>query len=142
MAVAVSNDGMLGVWTRKATAALPAVGRTNVASNVFLVSDYSVPAAASASQSTVVSVDAASGTVVRNAVQNFTTGVTRPETVSYNVPRAGYTRRSPGLVTQSNGAPSNVAEFVLLIVTGTDFSVLALPASNQFGLSVIVRSSP
>ena len=99
-------------------------------------SSYTAPAAITLSRSTVTAVDAAAGTYTRAAVQNFGTLATRPETLQLNSLRSGYTHRlGPVIALHSDGSSSTVSEFIALIMRGMDMSVLALPASNQFGIS-------
>lgn len=143
MLVQVASSGRVAYYTRKAPAVLPPLGRTQELMNVFVSSLYTVPAALSASKSTITSVDASLGSYGRAAVQNFLTGATRPETLVINSPREGYIRRNTGGAVHTDGSASTVAEFVSLAMRGMDVGVLGLTQSNQLGISTpIVSSTP
>jgi len=93
-------------------------------------------AAPSISQNTVRSFDAASGIYTRDAVVNFTTGVTQPERIELNRFLEGFLHRIPEQVVDSAGATRNVGEWVVLPLPGMGFSPVAFPVSNNLILSV------
>ena len=135
MLVTIAKSGHIMFATRKAPIGLPTVGRIQESWNLTLTAAYIAPSAISTSRNTVVSVDTAAGSFLRNAVTNFSTGVTRPETLVVNSLREGYVRRLPATVTQSDGTTSTVSEFFTLSMRGMDFTPVALPAANQMILS-------
>ena len=143
MLVKLASAGDISFATRNAAQTLPPVGRTQQLRNLFVDSIYTASAPISISRNTIVSVDAASGTYARNAVQNLATGATRPETLGINSLRNGYVRRSPATgVVHSDGVTSNVAEFISLLMRGMEFQSFALPSSNQMGLAALESSAP
>ncbi len=135
MWVTLAKSGHISFATRKAPVTLPAVGRIQESWNLTLTATYTAPSAISTSRNTVVSVDTAAGSFLRNAVSNFSTGVTRPETLVVNSLREGYVRRLPATVTQSDGTTAAVSEFITLPMRGMDLTPVALPAANQLILS-------
>ena len=137
MWVTIANAGHISFATRKVRLVLPTLGRIQEMWNVTLTSAYTAPSAISVSRSTVASIDAAAGSYVRNAVQNSTTGATRPETLVINNPREGYLHRLAATVTRSDGLTSNVGEFVALPMRGMDLTPVAIPSTNQLILSVV-----
>ena len=138
MLVSLSTPGHITFATRDVAALMPPVGRVRQSNNMFLGSAYTAPAAISLSKFTVTSVDTAAGTYSRAAVLNFTTGVTRPETIQINSLRSGYAHRlGPVTVMNSDGSFSSTSEFISVTMRGMDMSVLALPASNQMGISTL-----
>jgi len=142
MLVDLATPGHITFMARNVAAVALPVGRIRTLWNLFLDSTYSAPAPISLSRSTITSSDAATGAYTRAAVQNFATGATRPESLQANSLRSGYVHRTgPVGVVHSDGTASTVAEFIALPFRGMDFSVLALPASNQFGISPLQSSS-
>ncbi|MEP7302328.1 MAG: hypothetical protein ABI699_12435 [Caldimonas sp.] len=138
MLVLLAKAGHITFATANLPVNLPAVGRVQTFWNMFIGAQYTAAAALNLSRNTVVSADAANGSFVRAAVQNFATNATRPETVKINSLRAGYNQRLPANgVLHSDGGMSNVLEFIALTMRGMDLSVLVLPASNQMGFSVL-----
>ena len=137
MWVTIANAGHVSFSTRKAPLVLPTLARIQESWNVTATAAYTAPTAISVSRNTVASIDATAGSYVRNAVQNFTTGATRPETLVINNPREGYVHRLAATVTRSDGLTSNVSEFFALPLRGMDMSVVALPVANDLVLSVV-----
>ena len=137
MWVMIANAGHVSFSTRKAPLVLPTLARIQESWNVTATAAYTAPTAISVSRNTVASIDATAGSYVRNAVQNFTTGATRPETLVINNPREGYVHRLAATVTRSDGLTSNVSEFFALPLRGMDMSVVALPVANDLVLSVV-----
>ena len=143
MVVELAAPGHITFSTRNVAVVMPPVGRVQQFWNLFMGSTYTAPAAISLSKNTVDSVDNAAGTFNRTAVLDFATGVTRPETLQINSLRSGYNHRlGPVTVMTSNGSFSTTAEFISLTMRGMDLSVLALPGSNQLGLSSLDFSIP
>jgi hypothetical protein len=69
-------------------------------------------------------------------VVDSSTGLTRPETLRINAPRAGYDERVGETVTASDGSRSAVAQFVALGLRGTGISAVGFPGNNTLVLSV------
>lgn len=141
MLVSLTQGGNITVITRKAARTLPTVGDTLESWNVTLQINASAPwltspFAASRSQQTITAVDAAAGSYTRDAVIDFGTGATRPETLQIEQPRTGYIRRVPATVTTSTGSTSNVSEFIGLPLRGMGLTAVSLPGSNQLLFSV------
>ncbi|OYU72063.1 MAG: hypothetical protein CFE45_41210, partial [Burkholderiales bacterium PBB5] len=87
-------------------------------------------------KNTIRSVDTTANSFLRDAVTNFTTGVTRPERFRINQPRDGYSRRTGEVVTDSAGNASTVVDFVSLGLRGTGITAVAILPNNQLVLSV------
>jgi len=141
MLLQIATSGRVIYYTPKAPAVIPAIGRTQRGMNAFASSLYTVPAAMSLSESTITSTDPASNSYMRSAIQNFTTGASRPEMFVINSPRVGYVRRVAGPALHTDGFASNVVEFVTLSMRGMDMSVFGLTQSNQLGLFATTASS-
>lgn len=150
MIAGTGQDGTWTVGTRVRTTQLPTVNAVSTGWNVGAVNQLTgsiyAPTGLAISEytNTVVSVDATTGTWVRNNVTNFTGPVTRPEQVVINnvggTARDGYNWRKPEAVVNSVGATVNVSEFFSLGLRGTGMTAAALPgggpSSSTFNLSV------
>ena len=134
--VLLSKNGHIQFATRKAALTLPDSGRVNEGFSLTLTPQYTAPFAISGYKNTVVSVDATANSFLRDGVSNLGTGVTRPERLAINQPRAGYSRRTGETVTDSAGQPSTVQAFVAMALRGTGVTPVALLANNQLVLSV------
>ncbi|WP_373714393.1 hypothetical protein [Roseateles sp.] len=137
MLVTLSASGHIGLATRKQVVPLPELGLVQDNVTLTLTDKYVAPLPLDLSRNTVASVDSAAGSYVRNNVVNFSTGVTRPETLQINQPRPGLVYRVPaGSVPLSDGSGnSTVREFYSLPLRGMGLSVVALTSSNQLLLS-------
>lgn len=136
MLVYLSASGDIGFATRKVASTLPPVGRIAESWNLTLTASYTAPSAIGVSKYTVASLDTAAGSFVRNQVQNFTTGSTRPETLVLNYLRDGYGRRLPATsVMHTDGSTSTVSEFISMSLRGMDMAVVYLVTTNQFLIS-------
>lgn len=138
MYVLGSASGHISFGTRNAARALPAVGTVSESWNLSLVPNatepsYTAPFAMSQSKNTIATLGTTS--YVRNAVVDFNTGVTVPETVELNVPRAGYVRRVPGPATGSDGSARTVGEWVALGLRGTGLSAVGIVGNQNLILS-------
>ncbi|MCC6989841.1 MAG: hypothetical protein IT181_12620 [Acidobacteria bacterium] len=132
----VATGGAVAFGTRKAPVAQPAVGSSQDLWTVFVTAQAASPSALLLSRNTVASTDAAAGTWVRDAVQNFGTGSTRPETMAANNPLEGFVRRMAATgVQHSDGTTSNVTEFVSLPLRGMEVTAGAFLSNGQLGLS-------
>ena len=133
----VGGDGSFALATRKAPRTLPAVGSVNRTWNLTVTPQYTSPFALSSSESTTVSHAGDGMSYVRNAVVDFSTGVTRPETVQINTPREGFFHRVPQTVTTSSGGSSVVGEWVALQLRGIGITPVGIVSNNQLVLSVV-----
>lgn len=144
MAVSVNGSGGITLLTRKVARTAPAVGTVSDALNYYTSPIATAPwllsmQAADLSRSTIVSVDTAQSRWVRDAVFNFTTGATVPQTIAYNNPRDGYLRRLPATnVTRSDGSVGNVTEWVGLPMRGMGFNAVGLTADNRLLLTPVL----
>jgi hypothetical protein len=136
MLVAWADDGMLVIGTPKLARQAPAIGAVSRSLNFTLTPAFTANAAPSISQNTVRSVDAASGIYIRDAIVNFTTGVTQPERIELNRFLEGFLHRIPEQVVDSAGTTRNVGEWVVLPLPGMGFSPVAFPVNNNLILSV------
>ena len=136
MLVSLQSDGSMALATRKAPRTLSPINSVGRSWNMTLNNAYTVPLALSDSENTTVSQAAEGSSWTRNAIIDFDSGVTRPETVQINVPLEGFIRRVPGTVTASNGAASNVGEWIGLTLRGMGITPVAVPASQQLVFSV------
>ena len=137
MVVALDADGGMALATRKAARTLRPIGTVTRSWDLTLTSAYVVPFALGNSENTTVSHAADGQSWSRNAIIDFNSGATRPETVQINVPMEGFIRRVPGTVTASNGAPSNVREWIGLTLNGIGITALGVPVSQELLLSVV-----
>lgn len=143
MLVTLSTSGQIMFATRAAAVTLPPVGRVQQSWNLFAAASFTAPNPINLSKYTVTAVDVAAGTIARTAVVDFNTHATRPENLEINSLRTGYTHRlGPVTVPTSLGGSSTVAEFIALTMRGMDMSIVALPATNQFGISLVESSIP
>lgn len=136
MFVALGTNGGVEFGTRQRTVALSPVGTVNRTWNLALTGAGTVPSGFGDSENTTVSHAGDGSSWTRNAVIDFATGVTRPETVQINQTRDGYIHRVPETVTASNGAASNVAEWIGLPLRGIGITPVAIVANRQLVLSV------
>ena len=135
MLAGVDSDGGFMLLTPKVASVLPVVGAVSRSWNVTIAADYSANPALGEAESTVRSVDAASGTYLRDAVINFDDGTTRPEQIEINVFLDGFLHRIAETVTTSTGANSNVSEWVALGMRGMGFTAVGLLANNSLILA-------
>ncbi|ODV14578.1 MAG: hypothetical protein ABT20_00230 [Rubrivivax sp. SCN 70-15] len=140
MLVQLAPGGHLGFSTRKVARAMPTVGDVSQGWQIGLVPNatppyYTAPAAISQFESTVSALDAANQRFERQAVSDFTTNVTRPETVAINAPRDGYTHRLPASVVDSSGATVNVGEWVALQLRGMGLAPVGVASNNNLVLA-------
>ncbi|MFT3819061.1 MAG: hypothetical protein QM750_15705 [Rubrivivax sp.] len=141
--ISQTGSGKVGFSTRKVARTLPAVGEVSESWNLGIVpsgtatASFTVPGAVSQSKSTVASLG--SGQYVRNAVTDFATGVTQPETIAINQPRDGYGHRvAASGVARSDGTTANVGEWFVLTLRGMGISAVGFPASGQNQLLLAV----
>lgn len=142
MLISQDAQGVVSLFTRKAARTLPAVGdvsagwQFNIVPSGTSAASFTAPAAVNPYRSTVESVDGTQQSYLRQSVIDNTNNVTRPETVVLNSPREGFARRLPASgVLRSDGALSNVSEWVSLPLRGMGFSALGIVSSNQLWFS-------
>jgi len=136
MIVTLSLDGQLGFATRQLAAALPLVDEVRETWDLALTSSLASASGFLDAQSTVTAVDEALGQYQQNAVIDFGTNLTRPETIVINDPRDGYRYRPAATVTDSNGGSSLVAEQLGLPLLGMGLTPVGVLADNGLNLSV------
>jgi hypothetical protein len=140
MLVQLAPGGHLSLRTRKVARTMPSLGGISQGWLIGLVPNatppyYTAPAAIGPFKSTVSALDAANQRFERLAVTDFTTNVTRPETVVLNDPRDGYTHRLPASVVDSSGATVNVSEWVALQLRGMGLAPVGVVSNNKLVLS-------
>ncbi|MDE2080425.1 MAG: hypothetical protein KGI90_03660 [Burkholderiales bacterium] len=134
MAVGVDDDGSFHVWTHERRNALPAVGTVSTSWSVYLDAQARSTLGVGATTNTIVSVDTAAQSWVRSQA-DVGSAVTRPETLFANNPRDGFTLRSGGPATASNGSTVNVNEFTALTLRGMGMTALIVPGPRLFVLA-------
>lgn len=132
---ATDAGGHLSLATRKVTNTLPAEGRVQAQWNITQNNNYTASSIAEG-KNTVRTLDAATGSWLRDNQINASTGVTRPETLKINAPRAGFSERTGETVTASDGSSSTVAPFIALGLRGTGIAAVGFPGSNTLVLSI------
>ncbi len=125
----------LGLSTRKVARPLPETGTVSETWNITQNNNYTA-SGVSESKNTIRSIDATANGFLRDAVTNFTTGATRPETFRINNPRDGFSLRMAETVTASDGSSSAVTSFIALGLRGTGVSAVGFPGNNTLVLSV------
>lgn len=135
MIVVVHADGEFALATRKVARTLPAVGTVNRNWDFTITPQYTAPAPAD-SENVAVALAPDGSSYSRNAVINFATGATRPETLQINQPRDGFLHRVPETVTTSTGGSSVVGEWVGLTLRGIGITPVAIVNNNNMILSV------
>lgn len=131
----LNYDHTLGmVFGQNATVLQPSVNSTSNSWNLTMNLQRQAPGAINESSNTVLSVD---GIVsyLRRAIINFTTGVTREETIRINHPQPGFSERTAQSSTDSAGNPTNISRWVSAGVAGHGFSAVVFP-NNSLLLSV------
>jgi hypothetical protein len=136
MLVTLSLDGQLSFATYQVEASLPEVDTVRESWNLALSSGLLVGPSFVDGQSTVISVDDATGQYVREVVLDFGTGLSRPESILINDPRAGYRYRPEATVTDSNGGSSLVTEELALPMQGMGLVTAGGIADSSLTLSV------
>ena len=134
MGVFLSADGSIGFFTKVRTLALPAVGTVTAGWSVDLRVSGLAADPVYGRTNTVVSVNAAAGTL-QNSARNDSTLVSTPQTIEYNVSRNGYTHRVAGPATLSDGSSIVVRELYTLPLRGIGLTVYHLPATTGTGAS-------
>lgn len=126
-----AEGGHLTLATAKRSIELQAVGSVSEGWQAVVGTNYQVAGAMTPFKSTVRSQDAANRLILRDAVIDFTTGVTRPERVESDRFREGYRHRIPETVTASNGASVNVGEWVALPLRGSGVIAVGVLGGTQ-----------
>jgi hypothetical protein len=139
--VVINANGSVAVGTRQRTLALPTVGNTTSVLTATVDPNFVAGDAIGGNTHTFASVDANTGTVVRNTATTGST-VTHPQTLVYNSVRNGYLRRVGGSVTASDGSTVNVRPFYGLPLAGIGITAVFNPntlgsgSNARFSLSV------
>lgn len=136
MFVALEPNGGVEFGTRKRTNTLSPIGSVNRTWNLTLTGAGTAPFALGDSENSTVSHASDGSSWTRDAIIDFTNRITRPETVQINQTRDGYLHRVPETVTASNGAPSNVPEWIGLPLRGIGITPVAIVVNRQLVLSV------
>jgi hypothetical protein len=127
MVVTVAPDGGVLIATKYRTLGMPAVGDTNSSWNVTSNAQGLTNAVLSVSENVTLSVDSATGVTTRNNTQDGLNN-THVQTLTRNAPRPGYIQRSAASnVPRSDGATTNVREFIGLALRGMGMTALVLP---------------
>ena len=135
--VDIAGGGHFGLSTRQRTNELPTVGTAVGFWNFDLNNQLQAPSALTVGGNTITSVNAASGEFTRANIIG-SGGVTRPESLVANTPRAGYTLRNAATgVINSAGATVNVPEFIALPLRGMGLSAVSSTVSGNYSLSVV-----
>jgi hypothetical protein len=138
MLVALSPDGAFVLATRKAPTALSPIGRFSRSWNFTVTPEYTLPFAPGISENTTIAHADDGRSWRRDAVIDFTAGITRPETVQINLPLEGFIHRVAETVTTSAGGTSNVVEWIGLGLRGIGIAPVGLPDNQRLILSVTV----
>lgn len=126
-----AEGGHLTLSTAKRSVELQAVGSMSEGWQAAIATNYTVSSAMTPFKSTVRSQDATNGLILRDAVIDFTTGVTRPERIESNRFREGYRHRIAETVTASNGSSVNVGEWLALTLRGTGLTAVGVLTGTQ-----------
>ncbi len=136
LVVLLCPDGAFAFGTRKVARALPAIDSIGRSWNLTVTPQYTAPFAISDSENRTTSTAADGTTYTRDAVINFTSGVTRPKALRINSFLDGFIHRLPETVNASNGASSVISEWVALPLRGMGITPVGLLFNNQMVLSV------
>ena len=88
------------------------------------------------SSNTILSVDTAAGSWVRQQHSADGAAFDYPETLFANNPRDGYTFRPAAMTTAVGGTPVQVREFDTLALRGMGFAAVVVPSTRSLILSV------
>jgi hypothetical protein len=136
MLVAVEDNGSVLFLTHKRTNVLPTVGVRNTTWNASLNGQLAAPLSIGISSNTILSVDPAAGSWVRQQHAAADAALDYPETLFANSPRDGFTFRPAAASTTVGGAAVQIREFDTLGLRGMGFSAVVLPANRSLVLSV------
>jgi hypothetical protein len=136
MLVTLSLDGQLSFATYQLEASLPEVDAVRESWNLALSSSLLVGPSFVDGQSKVISIDDEAGQYESEVVLDFGTGLSRPESILINDPRAGYRYRPEATVTDSNGGSSLVTEQLALPMQGMGLITAGGVADSSLTLSV------
>lgn len=141
MLVLVKANGALSFATRKAAQVLPVLNSASQGWQVRLQPNavepwFTAPLGMSHFQNTVTALDPALQRYTRSQVVDVASGVTRPETIVLNSPRAGFRHRLAATgVLHSDGSTGNVAAWEALPLRGMGVSALGITGNNELLLS-------
>jgi len=134
MLASIDGDGTVLFFTQKRSNVLPTVDVKNTTWNVTLNGQLASPLSVGISSNTILSVDAAAGSWVRQ--QHVASGADYPETLVANSPRDGYTVRPAATTTAVGGATVEIRELDVLVLRGMGFSAVVIPSNKSFVFSV------
>lgn len=136
MLVATGTDGAIVLATRKAARTLPDIGSTNLTWTLTVSPQFIASGTIADSANTVRTLDTANGVFLRDAVIDFSTGVTRPERIEINRFGEGFLHRIGESVLASNGSTVTVGEWVALPLRGMGITPVGILGNNNLILSV------
>ena len=137
MAVTLALNGSYSFSTRKRANTLPALPAAANNTWGLTTNRLGINTGFGDSSNTVILVDTARNSFFRNAIVNFGTGITRPETLTINSPHDGYNTRRSETATGSDGSTSTVSEFLALDLRATGLTAVAFLADSQFTVVVV-----
>jgi hypothetical protein len=138
MLVSVDADGSFTMLTKQRIKALPTVGTARTSWNIFMGNQLTSTRANSPGSQTIVSVDAAAGTWVRDSANNAAITNFHPETFFANNPRNGYNFRAQGTapLVAADGSSVTVSEITGLTMSGMGLGSVLLPGGKSFLFAV------
>jgi len=136
MLLLVEDDGRLLILSQKRSNVLPTVGVKSTTWNATLNGQLKAPAPIGISSNTIQSVDAATGSWIRQQHAANGAAFDYSETLFANNPRDGYTFRPAATTTAVGGTPVEIREFDTLALRGMGFSAVVTPSNRSFILSV------
>lgn len=134
--VSLSGNGSYGISTKSQVSTLTNVGTISNFWNEGVLSNLTGTTVSEGTNTITAHNTVANSLLRASSVGSLSSGVTRPETLSINTPRNGFTRRTPETVTASDGTSSSVVEFISLGLRGMGVSVTAISSSPQMVFSV------
>lgn len=130
MVMSLNAYGDFSLFTPNRARSLPTVGNVSGVWNIGVNNGGAAVDLVSKSTHTITGVDAGTGTVTRNSINDTLGGtntVSVPQTLRINDPRDGYTYRLSQSVTASDGSAQTVREFHALTLYGMGLSAVYLP---------------
>ncbi len=133
MILTLNAFGEFSFGTRQRSLTLPSEGDTSSQASLFADGAMVASQALQTNVHTIASVDAGTGSVVRNTAINGST-VTVPQTLRYDQARTGYLQRTAATgVMASDGSTTNVRAFQGLPLVGVGLTVVYLPNTSSGG---------
>lgn len=133
MILSLNAFGEFSFGTRQRSLTLPTVSDSSTQASVFADGGMVASQALQINVHTIASVDAGTGSAVRNTASNGS-AVTVPQTLRYDQARTGYLQRTAATgVTASDGSTTNVRAFQGLPLVGVGLTVVYLPNTLSGG---------